>query len=88
MCIIYFRLKQAWNFAEQNGIVKKSTLQKLEVASAVTSEVNCFSQQDFSPLPSLDIKYITIKITEVFSFHVYRFQLTNNQCHYIIFPVY
>lgn len=67
----YFRLQEAWSLAESRGIERKTTLQKLEDATLLyntlhAAERNCYSEEtEFNPLPSLDIEWITMKITEV-----------------------
>ncbi|XP_074032862.1 tudor domain containing 9 protein spindle E isoform X2 [Leptinotarsa decemlineata] len=59
-------LKEAWSWAERNGIKKKSVLEVIEnrVASSVARERNCYTEDEYSPIPSLNTEWITIKITE------------------------
>lgn len=75
----HFRVEDAWSLAESHGISRKTTLQKLEDATLLYStlrngERNCFSvETEFHPIPTLDIEWISIKVTEVripFIFHV------------------
>ncbi|KAG5889433.1 hypothetical protein JTB14_032766 [Gonioctena quinquepunctata] len=59
-------VKEAWKWAEKNGIKKKTVLQGVEDMSNASAarERNCFTEDDFSPIPSLDTEYITLKISE------------------------
>ncbi|KAJ8936602.1 hypothetical protein NQ314_012217 [Rhamnusium bicolor] len=56
--------QEAWIWAEKNGIKRNTTLQTL-TASLANEERNCYSEMEYSPIPSLDIEWITLKITEV-----------------------
>ncbi|CAG9830175.1 unnamed protein product [Diabrotica balteata] len=63
-------IKEAWKYAEERGHERKSTLQKLQEDTPMPStsaDRNCFSLESHSPIPGLDVEWITLKITEVHS---------------------
>ncbi|KAJ8973120.1 hypothetical protein NQ317_011048 [Molorchus minor] len=55
---------EAWEWAEKNGIMRNTTLQILTASSVDVEEKNCFSEVVYSPIPTLDIQHLTLKITE------------------------
>lgn len=60
-------VNDAWSWAERNGYKRKSTLQRIEDTpyGATTSvERNCYTSDEYCPIPGLDVQWIVIKITE------------------------
>ncbi|KAJ8924323.1 hypothetical protein NQ315_007116 [Exocentrus adspersus] len=55
-------ISDAWKLAEQYGIKKNSTFQTITTAADM-EERNCFTVE-FNPIPTLDIQFVTIKVTE------------------------
>ncbi|CAG9856543.1 unnamed protein product [Phyllotreta striolata] len=59
--------KEAWKFANDNGLKMENSLvpsNELFPSASTFQEQNCYSECDYSPMPTLDTQWIELKITE------------------------